>query len=159
MASSLCARAAATLLSACWLGPREGTNLAKPNEWPAMENQCSCLLADRTGRRHTWSTPPKRRALSSTMAGFGRRCQAWECRKFWVIVTSSADARWNMPWRFSRVTWCVEQEKAGLLLLWQSGFWLQNDPLGRRRGCGWKAGRGSEAIAREWAIRGISLDF
>lgn len=35
------------LVSACWLGPRERTKLAKSSEWPAVENQCCWLLSGR----------------------------------------------------------------------------------------------------------------
>ena len=85
---TLHASAAASLVSACWLGPREGTKLAKSNEWPAVENQCCCLLAAGAGDTTRGQLPPKRRSASPTTAGFGRRCQAWECRKSWVTVTS-----------------------------------------------------------------------
>ena len=123
---TLHAGAAAPLVSACWLGPREGTKLAKSNEWPAVENQRCCLLAAGAGNTTRGQLPPigaplppRRLALAAT----ARPENAGSPGSRWPLVT---DARWNMPWRFSRVTWCVEQEKAGLLLRWQSGFWPQN---------------------------------
>lgn len=112
----------------CWLGPREGTNLAKSGTRTAMESQCYTVC---------WQTglPPAPHLVRSPHAAI-ICCHGW----LWQVLVGwpqnagssgswwprDVDARWNMPWRFSRVTWRVEQEKAKLLLCWQSGFWLQN---------------------------------